>query len=131
MVAMFIGRFSVALAAKRVAPRTFLGTLILGAQFLDFLGPILLLTGREHLRIAPGINEVSPFDFYHNPISHSLVTAIGWSVLVGGIYFLARRYARGSWMVGLAVLSHWTLDFLVHRPDLPLWPGSPRPGLGL
>jgi hypothetical protein len=29
------------------------------------------------------------------------------------------------------VLSHWLLDFLVHRPDLPLWPGGPKYGLGL
>ena len=28
-------------------------------------------------------------------------------------------------------LSHWILDFLVHRPDLPLWPGRPKVGLGL
>jgi hypothetical protein len=128
---MFIGHFGIALAAKRVAPRTSVGTLILGAQFLDFLWPILLLTGTEHVRIAPGITKVSPFDFYDYPISHSLATAIGWSVLVGGIYFLARRYAGGSWTVGLAVLSHWVLDFLVHRPDLPLWPAGPRAGLGL
>ena len=128
---MFIGHFGVALAAKRVAPRTSLGTLILGAQFLDLLWPILLLLGMEHVRIAPGITKVSPFDFYDYPISHSLATATGWSVPVGGIYFLVRRYARGSWNVGLAVLSHWVLDFLVHRPDLPLWPRGPCVGLEL
>jgi hypothetical protein len=128
---MFIGHFGVALAAKRIAPRTSLGTLILGAQLLDLLWPILLLLGIEHVRIAPGITKVSPLDFYDYPISHSLATTIGWSVLVGGIYFLVRRYLRGAWVVGLAVLSHWVLDFLVHRPDLPLWPGGPRVGLGL
>ncbi|HYL14902.1 MAG TPA: hypothetical protein VEV41_17805 [Terriglobales bacterium] len=128
---MFIGHFGVALAAKRLAPRTSLGTLILGAEFLDLLGPIFLLLGIEHMRIAPGITKVTPLDFYDYPISHSLATTIGWSVLVGGIYFLARRYARGAWVVGLAVLSHWALDFLVHRPDLPLWPSGPQVGLGL
>lgn len=128
---MFIGHFGVVLAAKRVAPRTSLGTLILGAQFLDLLWPILLLTDMEHVRIVPGITKVSPFDFYDYPISHSLLTAVGWSILVGGGYFLARRYRSGAWVVGLAVLSHWVLDFLVHRADLPLWPRGLRVGLGL
>lgn len=128
---MFIGHFGVALAAKRIAPRTSLGTLILGAQFLDLLWPVLLLLRIEHVRIAPETTKVSPLDFYDYPISHSLATAIGWSVLVGGIYFLVRRYGRGAWVLGSAVLSHWLLDFLVHRPDLPLWPGSLRVGLGL
>jgi hypothetical protein len=128
---MFIGHFGVALAAKNVAPRTSLGTLILGAQFLDLLWPIFLLLGIEHVQIVPGITKVSPFDFTDYPISHSLLMALVWSVLVGGTYYALRRYARGAWIVGLCVLSHWVLDFIVHRPDLPLWPGGPRLGLGL
>ena len=35
-------------------------------------------------------------------------------------------------MLGLLVLSHWVLDALSHRPDLPLWPGQgTMVGLGL
>jgi hypothetical protein len=128
---MFIGHFGVALAAKRLAPKSSLGTLILAAQFLDFLWPLLLLAGIEHVRFARGITKVSPFDFYDYPVSHSLATAAAWSLLVGGGYYLARRYGRGAWVVGTEVLSHWLLDFLVHRPDLPLWPGGPRVGFGL
>ena len=33
--------------------------------------------------------------------------------------------------VGIVVVSHWVLDFVTHRPDLPLWPGGPEVGLGL
>jgi hypothetical protein len=128
---MFIGHFGVAFAVKKIAPRTSLGVLILGAQFLDFLWPIFLLLGIEHVRIAPGITKVSPLDFYDYPISHSLLMAAVWSAVVGGIYYRVRRYGRGALVVGLAVLSHWVLDFIVHRPDLPLWPGGPRVGLGL
>lgn len=29
------------------------------------------------------------------------------------------------------MLSHRVLDFVTHRPDLPLWPGGPLAGLGL
>jgi hypothetical protein len=128
---MFIGHFGVGLAAKRLAPRASLGSLFFAAQFLDLLWPILLLLGLEHVRIVPGITQMSPFDFYDYPISHSLVTAGGWSVLVGVGYYALRRSTRAACTMGVLVLSHWVLDFLVHRPDLPLWPGGPKVGLGL
>ena len=129
---MFIGHFGVALAAKKVAPRTSLGTLILAAQFLDFLWPAFLLLGIEHVRIVPGISVVSPLEFTDYPISHSLLMALVWAVLFGGTYYMLRGYARGAWVVAAAVLSHWVLDFIVHRPDLQLLPGVRfRVGLGL
>jgi hypothetical protein len=128
---MFIGHFGVALAAKRAAPKTSLGMLILAAQFLDLLWPILLLVGIEHVGIAPGVTKLSPLDFYDYPISHSLATVAGWALLTGLLYFAVRRYGRGAMVVALCVLSHWVLDFVVHRPDLPLWPGGPLAGLGL
>lgn len=120
---MFIGHFGVAFAAKKVAPVTSLGALILAAQFLDFLWPIFLLLGVEHVEIVPGITKVSPLSFTDYPISHSLLMALVWSTLFGGVYFALRRYSRGAWAVAMAVLSHWILDFIVHRPDLPLRPG--------
>ena len=129
---MFIGHFGVALAAKKAAPNTSLGTLILAAQFLDFLWPVFLLLGIEHVRIAFGFTRVSPLDFTHYPISHSLLMATLWATLFGGIYYSLRRSARSAWVVGAAVLSHWILDFIVHRPDLQLRPGGAvRVGLGL
>jgi len=128
---MFIGHFGVGLAAKKLAPRASLGTLFFAAQFLDLIWPIFLLLGLEQVRIAPGITRMSPFDFYDYPISHSLVAAACWSLLVGGMHYFGRRRFIDAAVIGLAVLSHWVLDFLVHRPDLPLWPGGPKVGLGL
>jgi hypothetical protein len=129
---MFIGHFGIALAAKRVTPRTSLGTLIFSAQFLDLLWPILVLSGIEHVVIAPGITKVSPLNFIDYPISHSLELALMWSVLVGLLYFLLRRAARAALVVGVCVLSHWVLDYISHRPDLPLTlHGYTRVGLGL
>jgi LexA-binding, inner membrane-associated putative hydrolase len=128
---MFIGHFGVGLAAKKFSPRASLGTLFFAAQFLDLIWPIFLLVGLEHVRTVPGITKMTPFDFYDYPISHSLVGALGWSVLVGGVYFGLRRSSRAALVVGFAVLSHWLLDLLVHRPDLPLWPRGPKVGLGL
>jgi uncharacterized membrane protein len=121
---MFLGHYGLALAAKRVTPRTSLGTLAFATQFLDELWPILLLLGVERVRIVPGLMAASPLDFVHYPISHSLLTATLWGALIGGVYFAARRHSRGAWVVGLLVVSHWFLDVPMHRPDLPLWPGS-------
>jgi len=128
---MFIGHFGVALAAKRWAPQTSLATLFFAAEFLDLIWPIFLLLGMEHVRVVPGITKMQPFDFYDYPISHSLLTAVLWAALVAGVYFGVRRYPAGALAVGILVVSHWVLDFIVHRPDMPLWPGGGNIGLGL
>ncbi len=129
---MFIGHFGVALAAKRVAPKTSLGALILAAQFLEFLWPVFVLLGIEHVRIVPGATGVSPLDFTDYPISHSLLMATMWAVLFGTVDYALRRNVRIALVLGTAVLSHWALDFIVHRPDLQLYPGGKiRVGLGV
>lgn len=129
---MFIGHFAVALGAKKAAPRTSLGTLFIAAQFIDLLWPLFLLLGLEHVRLDPGNTVMTPLDFYDYPITHGLPGVLFWSVLVGGAYFAVRRYWRGAVVAGLAVLSHWLLDFFTHRPDLPLGFGSDvKVGLGL
>ena len=128
---MFIGHFGVALAAKKFAPTVSLGTLIFAAEFLDLLWPVFLLLGWEHVRIVPGITKVSPFDFSDYPISHSLLAVVGWSMVVSALHFAHRRNRRAGVVVGITVFSHWVLDFITHRPDLPLWPGGPKAGLGL
>jgi hypothetical protein len=92
---------------------------------------MFLLLGWEHVRIVPGITKVSPFDFSDYPLSHSLLLVLGWSILVSALYFGFRRNRRSAAVVGSVVLSHWILDFVAHRPDLPLWPGGPKVGLGL
>ena len=106
---MFIGHFGVALAAKTVAPKTSLGTLILASQFADLLWPFLLLVGIEHVEIVPGITKVSPFDFTDYPFSHSLLMLFFWSLLVGGIYYGLRRYQRGAFVIaaGVSAIGFW------------------------
>ncbi len=128
---MFIGHYAIALAAKKAAPRVSLGTTLLAAEFLDFVWPVLLLTGAEHFRIAPGITKVTPLDFYDYPYSHSLVFAIGWSVLFGGVHFALKRDRGAALVLGAVVLSHWVGDFIVHRPDMPVLSHGPYLGLGV
>ncbi len=129
---MFIGHFGVALAAKRAAPQASLGVLVAAAQLLDLIWPPLVLTGIEQVSIEPGNTRFTPLNFESYPWSHSLLTAAVWSLVAAAVYWLAKRYRRGAIVVGFAVFSHWVLDFITHRPDLPLYPGSSvYAGLGL
>jgi membrane-bound metal-dependent hydrolase YbcI (DUF457 family) len=129
---MFIGHIAVSFAAKRAAPRVSISVLIGAALLLDFLWPMFLLAGVEHVEIAPGNTTVTPLAFVHYPISHSLIAAIAWALVAAGAFWILTRYRTGATVVGLAVLSHWFLDAVVHRPDLPLYPGSTIfAGLGL
>jgi hypothetical protein len=129
---VFVGHFGAGFAAKRFAPAAGLGALFLAAQFIDLLWPTLLLLGAERVAIAPGITAVTPLDFEHYPISHSLLAVAGWAALVGGSYFAMYREKRAALVIVLLVVSHWFLDLVVHRPDLPLAPGvEARVGLGL
>lgn len=129
---MFIGHFALGLAAKKVEPRVSLGMYFLAGQFLDLLWPTLLLLGIERVEITNAPDAVIPLNFVHYPVSHSLLMALVWGIVVGGLYYLVRKYRRGAVVIGLLVLSHWVLDLLVHIPDLPLYPGdSPLVGLGL
>jgi hypothetical protein len=128
---LFLGHFGVAFAAKKAAPKTSLGTLVLAAQFADLLWPLLLLAGIEKVRIVPGLLPVSPFDFTYYPISHSLVAQIGWGALLDIIYFAVKRNAQSALLVGALVPTHWLLDFIAHRPDMPIYPGGPKFGLGM
>jgi hypothetical protein len=123
---MFIGHLGLGLAAKKVSPKTSLGTLWMAAQFLDLIWPLLLLAGVERVDIDPGNTAVTPLDFVSYPMSHSLLAAAGWAFLFAGIYWLVTRYNTGTLWVGLLVLSHWVLDAISHRSDLPLFPGSSR-----
>ena len=129
---MFIGHFGVALAAKKIAPRTSLGTLVMAAQFVDLLWPVFLLLGIERVIIAPGTTVVTPLDFVSYPFSHSLLADFGWACLFAGIYKIVKRDSRGAICLWFVVMSHWVLDALSHQPDLPLYPGSSTyVGLGL
>jgi len=121
---MFIGHFAVGLASKTAAPRSSLGWLMAAPVMLDLLWPVFLILGIERVRIAPGDTAFTPLAFESYPWSHSLLMTAVWALLFGGAYFLATRYARGAVVIGLGVLSHWVMDAVTHRPDLPLAPGS-------
>jgi len=130
---MFVGHYGVSFAAKHAEPSIPLWVLFLAVQFLDILWAPLILLGIEGVRIVPGITASNPLDLYYMPYSHSLTAALVWSCVGALAYQLIRRPVRprASVLVGLAVFSHWILDLVVHRPDLPLYDNCVKVGLGL
>lgn len=129
---MFIGHNAWGFASKPAARRVSLGWLMAAPMFLDLIWPLFVLAGIEKVTITS--NPPTPFltlRFDSYPWSHSLLMSCIWGALFGGVYYLRTRYARGAWILAIGVVSHWVLDFVTHRPDMPLWPGGPKVGLGL
>lgn len=127
---MFVGHLSVALAAKRLEPTVSLGTWTLAAVLADLVAFPLLLAGVESFHIDPTVATNRMLG--HIPYSHSLLMDVVWALLFAGSFFLLRRSARAAWLLFAAVLSHWVLDVISHRPDMQLAPGLHTVfGLGL
>ena len=130
---MFVGHYALALGAKKLTPTTSLGTLFLACQFADLLWPALVMLGIEHVEIDPGNTLVTPLNFVSYPYSHSLVMLLLWSALFALVY----RVLRGARPLAIAtvaglVFSHYLLDVITHRPDMPITiGGTQRLGLGL
>lgn len=93
----------------------------LAVQFMDIVFAILAMIG-----IEGDTRMIGGEPYFTIPYSHSLLTALGWAAIGGLIFKLIRPKsgAKGFWVVFSLVFSHWVLDLIVHRPDLPLWPGS-------
>ena len=128
---MFIGHFGVGFAAKKVIPKTSLGTLLLASQFIDLLWPFFVISGIETVAIDPGNTAFTPLDFIYYPFSHSLFGVLIWALIFGAVYYFIKKDLKSSLVLGILVLSHWILDLITHRPDLPLFLGSDSPLVGL
>lgn len=129
---MFIGHFGLGLASKRINRPPSLAIIFVAVQFLDLLWPIFCLLGIETFQIEVGNTKLTPLNFTYYPYSHSLLMAIVWGLLFGVIYFFTTKNRSGSFLLAGLVLSHWILDFIVHRPDLPVTPFNDlKVGLGL
>jgi len=130
---VFIGHYALAFAARRSLPSVSLGTLFIAVQLADLVWPVLVIAGIERFEIRPGITAFTPLDFSHYPWSHSLAAMTAWGVAFAAVHALARRGgARVAALLVALVVSHWVLDYVSHRPDMPLAPGAAtRFGLGL
>jgi hypothetical protein len=120
---MFIGHFAVGLAAKPFAPKVSVGTLVLAGCLPDLVWLPFLLAGMERVAIKPGITAANHLDLVEIAFSHSLLMDFVWAALLAAGYYAWRRDRRAAWILFALVLSHWLLDFISHRPDMPLAPG--------
>jgi hypothetical protein len=130
---MFIGHYGPSFAIKAIRPVIPLWLLFIAVQLVDVAWAILVFLGIEKVRIVPGITASNPLDLYYMPYTHSLVAGGLWAVAavvlckpLRGV----RNWSAAVW-IGAAVFSHWVLDWLVHRPDLPLYDDKMKVGLGI
>ena len=128
---MLAGHFGLAAAVKAKEPRLPLWALLLATFWLDVIFIILYPLGIEGLTQAePGYGGALIHAYY----THSLVGALLIAVITGWLASLLWGQ-RGGVVIGAVVFSHWLLDLLVHRPDLPILPGNagglPLLGFGL
>jgi hypothetical protein len=130
---MFLGHFGLGFGAKKTAPTASLGTLFIACQFADLLWPTLVLLGVERVEVQPGATVMTPLNFVKYPYSHSLLALAVWGTIFGVVCKVGRRSRTvAAVTLGLLVLSHWFLDVIAHRPDMPLTlTGTTRLGLGL
>jgi len=131
---MIAGHFGLAAGVKGREPTVPLWALMLATSWLDVVFIPLLLTGVETIEKAPDATGPYGADIIHANYTHSLFGAIVLSLIFG---FGARRFwgDRAGVVLGLVAFSHWVLDLLVHRGDLPILIGNvghlPTLGFGL
>src|SRR5215472_9072325 len=129
---MLVGHFAIGMIGKRVAPRISLGTLTLASMLPDLLGFVFIIAGLERWRMVPGGRGIASVELYDIGLSHSLAMDALWGCLLAGLYIWLRRDGAGALILFMAVVSHWFLDFIAHRPDMQLLPGGTSVyGLGL
>ena len=129
---MFIGHYALAFGAKKIDKGPSLAIMFIAVQLLDLLWPVFVLSGLETFEIEPGNTVLTPLNFTSYPYSHSLLMTVVWAILFASFYFAFTKNKKGSLLLGCLVFSHWVLDFITHRPDLPLSPFTDlKVGLGL
>lgn len=131
---MTAGHFGFAAAVKSSAPRVPLWALMLGTYLLDVVFIVLVAAGIENFALLDPAHPTYGAGLIQAYYSHSLVGATLIAVIAGLVAGWAWGKRAGV-VIGAVVFSHWILDLIVHRPDLPLLPGNlgslPLLGFGL
>ena len=128
---MFVGHYAVAFAIKAAEPKTPLWATVVGCQLMDIAWSVFVVAGVEHANSDPSLPG-SPFVLTDMPYTHSLPGSLAWSIAWGAFALVVlRQRAWAAALIGFSVFSHWLLDLVVHRPDLPLWFGGPKVGFAL
>jgi membrane-bound metal-dependent hydrolase YbcI (DUF457 family) len=130
---MVTGHFGLAAGVKASERFVPLWALMLATVWLDILFIPLLAAGVESIDDYPGTDGGYGDVVIHADWTHSLVGAAAISIVTG---WLVTRWwgRRGGIVIGAVVFSHWILDLIVHRDDMPIFPGNAgdiRVGFGL
>jgi hypothetical protein len=130
---MFVGHYAASLALKKVEKKASLGLLFLAVQFADILFSTFVLLGIERFNIVERFTQSTHFELEYMPYTHSLLASFLWAGFIYGVFrIISPRNKSIALVIGIAVLSHWFLDLIVHTPDLPLWSdASIKLGFGL
>lgn len=121
---MVIGHYAVGFAAKKFAPEASLAVLIGSAILLDILWIAFLVLGWEQVQVLTDKTVLIPYEFENYPYSHSLLATLVWAAVFALLYRKITGYMTGAVLIWIGVLSHWILDLIVHKPDLPFYPGG-------
>jgi hypothetical protein len=131
---LIAGHFGFAAIAKGREPATPLWMLMLATVWLDIVFIPLYLAGLESIHPVAGLKLGYGTGIIYADYTHSLVGALLLSALLGAIAGIFWGM-RSAIVIGLVSFSHWILDLLVHRADMPILPGNfghlPRLGFGL
>jgi hypothetical protein len=129
---MITGHFGLAAGAKTVDTRAPLWWLMLATVWLDIVFVPLLLLNIETIETLPGGGYGR--SVIHADYTHSLVGALVLSALLGALAWW-RLGRRVGLLIGGVAFSHWILDLIMHRADMPILPANagdlPLLGFGL
>lgn len=132
---MLAGHIGAAAAAKSFDHRVPFWALLVASFLIDILFAILWAIGAEKMEAMPGTDGGYGNMLFDVDWSHSFFGSIILSFVV--LVFTARYWGgKGALILSGVVFSHWFLDLIVHRNDLPIMPGNvggtmPRVGLGM
>lgn len=130
---MLTGHYGPAFIIKVIDRKVALWMLFIAVQIPDIIWGTLILTGFEKARINTNLLS-NPLELYYMPYSHGLLSSIIYSILIVAILLLFpyfRKNIGSACWIGVAIFSHWILDFFSHRPDLPIIGDKMKIGLGL
>jgi hypothetical protein len=127
MIAGHFGFAALVKARERQAP---LWALMLATVWLDVVFVPLFLAGIETIEFVPGTHGGYGAGIIHADYTHSLIGALLLSAVFGVAFGVAWGRRTGL-VLGLVSCSHWLLDLIVHRHDMPLLPGHAGLKLGL
>ncbi len=128
MIAGHFGFAAIVKSRERTAP---LWALMLATAWLDI---VFIPLFAAHLETVQTVHAGYAGFIIHANYTHSVIGMLALSAALGAL-FLPRLGRRVAFVVALVSASHWVLDLVVHRADMPVLPGNlgnlPYLGFGL